>query len=86
MLQVARWLAAGRCALSDARRPLDGVSHVLEAEVERRRLALVEADRDVRVLEKLRERQRERHQAAAALEDVKALDEIALRTHAEVQV
>jgi flagellar FliJ protein len=47
------------------------------AEIERRRQALVEADREVRVLEKLRERQAEQHRREEDLREVKRLDEVA---------
>ncbi len=47
------------------------------AEIERRRQALVEADREVRVLEKLRERQAEQHRCEEDLREVKRLDEVA---------
>lgn len=49
------------------------------AEIERRRQALVEANRDVRVLEKLRERQAERHRDEEAHREIKLLDEVASR-------
>lgn len=52
----------------------------LRQELERRRQSLVEADRQVRVLEKLRERQWEQHLAAAARLDVKNMDEMAQRS------
>jgi flagellar FliJ protein len=51
----------------------------LEEEIERRRRALIEADRQVRVLEKLRERQLEQHRATEDAREVKALDEVAQR-------
>ena len=47
------------------------------AEIERRRQALVEADREVRVLEKLRERQAEQHRREEELREAKRLDEVA---------
>lgn len=50
-------------------------------EVERRRQALVEADRQVRVLEKLRERQEQEYRQIAEKKDQKLMDEIAARTH-----
>jgi flagellar protein FliJ len=50
---------------------------VVGAEIERRRQALVEADREVRVLEKLRERQTEQHRREEELREVKRLDEVA---------
>ena len=39
------------------------------------------ADRDVQVLEKLREAQRERHQEEEALKEFKRLDELAVMRH-----
>jgi len=47
------------------------------AEIERRRDALVDADREVRVLEKLRERQIEQHRRDEELREAKRLDEVA---------
>jgi flagellar protein FliJ len=47
------------------------------AEIERRRQALVEADREVRVLEKLRERQADQYRRDEELREVKRLDEVA---------
>lgn len=51
----------------------------LGEEIERRREAVVHANRDVRVLEKLRERQAERHRDEAAQREMKLLDEVAGR-------
>lgn len=53
------------------------------AEIERRREALVEANRDVRVLEKLREKQEQRHRNAESDRAMKLLDEAAQRRTAE---
>ncbi len=50
----------------------------LNEEIEKRRLALVEADRQVRVLEKLRERQSETHRTDELRREVKTLDEVAI--------
>jgi flagellar FliJ protein len=47
------------------------------AEIQRRRQALLEADREVRVLEKLRQRQADRHRADEQRREGKRLDEIA---------
>jgi flagellar export protein FliJ len=47
------------------------------AEIERRREVLVEADRDVRVLEKLREKQTERHRYEENRREIRQLDEVA---------
>jgi flagellar protein FliJ len=49
----------------------------LAVEIERRREALLAANREVRVLEKLRERQIERHRDEENRRDVKRLDEVA---------
>ena len=49
----------------------------LGVEVERRRQALVEANREVSVLEKLREKQLDRHRAEEARLETKDLDEAA---------
>jgi len=54
------------------------IAVVLE-EIERRRQALMESDRDVKVLQKLRERQREQYQQQESKRDGKDLDEAALR-------
>jgi flagellar FliJ protein len=51
----------------------------LGEEIEKRRQALVAADREVRVLEKLRETWKERHQHEAALVEAKQIDEVANR-------
>jgi flagellar export protein FliJ len=48
-------------------------------EIERRREALVQANRDVRVLEKLREHQTSRHREEEAQRELKLLDEVASR-------
>jgi flagellar protein FliJ len=49
----------------------------LAAEIDQRRQAVVDADREVRVLEKLRERQFEDYQKQQSLAETKSLDEIA---------
>ncbi len=49
----------------------------LAEEVERRRVALVEADREVRILDKLEERQRAQHKIGAIRAETKLLDEVA---------
>jgi flagellar FliJ protein len=51
----------------------------VDAEAERRRQLLVEADRDVRVLEQLRDQQSQRHRLAEAGREQKLLDEVGLR-------
>jgi flagellar protein FliJ len=64
-------------ALTTQRRTLASQIVQVQAEAERRRLALVEADRQVRVLEKLRERQAAAHRREAERLDVKQFDELA---------
>lgn len=54
------------------------VKLVLE-EIERRRLTLLDADRDVKVLEKLRERQSDQQAELERKQENKQLDEAALR-------
>ena len=49
-------------------------------EIEKRREALVAADREVRALEKLRETQQARHRAEQEQKSTKQLDEAALRS------
>jgi flagellar protein FliJ len=59
----------------------------LAAEIERRRVALLAANREVRVLEKLREHQIEQHNQAENRLDIKRLDEVArLQTVAAEEV
>lgn len=54
----------------------------LQSEAEKRRHALVAADRDVRTLERLRETQLERHREEAGRNSAKEFDEIALQRYA----
>jgi flagellar FliJ protein len=49
----------------------------LAEEIERRRAALVAADREVKILEKLRDHQAERHRRDENRREIKQLDEIA---------
>ena len=55
----------------------------LSEEIERRREALVYADRDVRILEKLRENQALQHAQGEEVQLMKLLDEVAQRTGRE---
>lgn len=48
-------------------------------EIERRRQALIAADREVRILERLRERQEEQFLAEQNRRDIRVLDEVASR-------
>jgi len=49
----------------------------LAVEIDRRRQAVVEANREVRVLETLRDKQRERHRQEEGRQEIKRLDEVA---------
>jgi flagellar export protein FliJ len=55
----------------------------LAAEMEKRRQALVAADREVRVLEKLRETWQARHKHEEQVMEMKDLDEVAGRRFAD---
>jgi len=59
---------------------------MIGAEIERRREALVQANRDVRVLEKLRERQAERHRDEQVHREIRELDEVAGRRALQEEV
>ena len=56
---------------------LAGQREAVGAEIDRRRQTLLEADRDVRVLEKLRHKQAQRHRREEERQEIKQLDEVA---------
>jgi flagellar export protein FliJ len=58
-------------------RELSRQREALAAAIEERRQAVIEADREVKVLERLRERRLAEHRAAEQLQEVKQMDEIA---------
>ena len=71
---------------------LDADQHLLKeqsarlaVETERRRLAAVEADREVRVLDKLDERRRADHQKLQHRSEQTQLDEVASNRHRPLQ-
>src|SRR3569623_162983 len=78
---VDRLLSASRyeAVLMLEIRNLERQQAAVATEIEKRREALVEADRDVRSLEQLREAQRERHREEQERRSMKVLDEVALR-------
>jgi flagellar FliJ protein len=80
-VDVDRLLAAQRyeVVLQFETRKLRGQLATLAVEVEKRRQALMIADQDVKVLEKLRERQLDRYRADAGQALMKEMDEIAGR-------
>jgi len=58
----------------------------LQPHIQKRREALVEADHEVRILEKLKEKQTERHQQNLDTMDSKLMDEIAQQRFARNEV
>lgn len=73
-------LVASRYLMKLKRQHLAGTSllHALEREVEKKRLKLVEAARDRKTYELLKEKQQSRHRQEAEKRDQKELDEIAV--------
>ncbi len=59
-------------------------TRLLTAEIERRRIAVVEADRQVKVLEKLHERKLDEFRQEQQRAEFKVLDEVAARCGGEV--
>ena len=84
-LDVDRLLETRRycLVLGAQRKHAAGQRHAIAEEIERRRRKLVEADRQVRVLEELRDRQRHRHRDNENRLEIKALDEVAARPRAK---
>ena len=62
---------------------IDEQAAKLAVEIEKRRQALVASDREVRVLEKLRETWKDRHRKEEQLGEMKSLDEVAGRIFAD---
>jgi flagellar protein FliJ len=83
LLNVNRLLEAQRYELVLKARGQEVANQraLLETETERRRQALVEADRDVRALDLLDERHRREHQRQAQRAEYKQLDETAAQRH-----
>ncbi len=75
MLEAQRF----EIVLKSQRRRLAGQREMVRAEIERRRQALVEANREVQVLERLRQRQAERHRDEENRRDILRIDEVAQR-------
>lgn len=75
LLDAQRYVATLRNALSN----IGTQSQMLAVEIEKRRQALIAADQQVRVLEKLRDRQLQEHQREALRAEVKVMDEVASR-------
>lgn len=77
LLEIQRYEAI----LAAELKTIAGQREMLEAEITRRREATAEADQEVRVLEKLRERQQQRHDSQVELKLLKELDEFASLSH-----
>ena len=67
--------------LKAQRQSADQQRQAVAVEVQKRRSALVTADRDVRVLEKLGQSQQQQHQEKEDLKEFKRLDELAVTRH-----
>ena len=80
-LDVDRLMETRRYSLvlNSQRKHAAGQRDAIGEEIERRRGKLVEADRQVRVLEELHDRQRRRHRDNENRLEIKALDEVAAR-------
>lgn len=81
LLDVDRLLGAHRfqLLLMAQLQQVEVQSKKLAVEIEKRRQLLVAADREVRVLEKLRETWQARHHQEQQLQEMKQLDEVASR-------
>jgi len=64
-------------SLRARQKQLDQQREAVATEIQRRRQTLVEANRDVHVLEKLREKQARRHRRQEDRREIKLLDEVA---------
>jgi flagellar export protein FliJ len=86
-MDVDRLMAAQRyeLTLQAQVRQIAEQQQMLAEETERRREALVEADRQVKVLERLREVHLQRHRDADRKAEEKFLDEVAARTVREAR-
>jgi flagellar FliJ protein len=75
LLEVRRY----EMVLRSGEQELSQQEKAVSAEIEKRREAVAEANRQVRVLEKLREKQYQRHRQEENLREIKLLDEAAGR-------
>ena len=76
LLDMQRYAATLKAQLST----IQEQAQMLSVEVEKRRQAVVQADQQVKVLEKLRDRQQSEHRHQKMLTEAKQLDEIGSRT------
>jgi len=81
-VNVDRLLDAGRyeMMLKAERHAADEQRQAVIGEIDRRRQALVEADREVKSLDKLRTQQALRHRQEESRQEIKQMDEAALQT------
>ena len=79
LLEARRYCLVLNAQREHATRERDAIAQ----EIERRRRKLVEANRQVRVLEELRDRQQNRHRDNENRLEIKALDEVGARSHAK---
>lgn len=80
-LDVNRWLLAhhSAIALQTEEAAVQERRRTLASEIQRRREELLASDREVRALEKLRERRHRQHRLLEERQHIKQLDEIAAR-------
>jgi flagellar protein FliJ len=76
LIDAQRYAAELRSREGDVREQRE----LLAAEIESRRQAVIEADRDVRTLQKLRDNQLQTHREEEQRQDAKRLDEAAMQT------
>jgi flagellar export protein FliJ len=77
LLEIDRYMAV----LRDTCRQIDQRHESLEAEIQSRRQELIDADRDVRVIEKIHDTREKRRLAAYERAATKELDEFGQRCH-----
>jgi flagellar protein FliJ len=75
LIQTQRYELLLKAHSDQIQRQRDAVA----VEIERRRETLVHANREVRILENLREKQRDRHREEEGRREIKMLDEVAIQ-------
>jgi flagellar export protein FliJ len=77
LIEVGRY----QLTLQTQQTTMEKQAEILAAEVTKRREALVESDRQVRVLEKFQQRQQQQHQKQQERKEAKVYDEIGQHSH-----
>ena len=77
LIEVGRY----QLTLRTQQTTMEKQAEILSAEVSKRREALVESDRQVRVLEKFQQRQQQQHQKQQERKEAKVYDEIGQHSH-----